>query len=409
MDSSDNTSREQQRQRNPSRRTRRWLPYAGISSLAAIIIAGLWPRAVPVEIGRVTVGALRTTVNEEGKTRIRQRFVVSAPATGQLRRIPFKPGAKVESGMTVVAVIDPVSPVLLDARTRSLAEARRDTAAANVEKAHAAHAFASSEFRRIEKLYAENTVSSQEFETAQWREATSDNDVAATTSALREAEAELTEFFDVTNGGTNSVRRPIEVKTPASGHILHVFEESSRAVTVGTPLLEIGDRTDLEVVIEVLSRDGAAITPGTKVELDQWGGDEPLGARVRIVEPAAFTKISALGVEEQRVNVIADLDAPPEQRSGLGDNFRVEARIVTWETDQTIKVPTGAMFRRGEEWAVFVVSNGRAELRTIEAGRSNGVETQVINGLKEGTEVILYPGDRVQHGQRLKSLQISTL
>lgn len=399
-------NRESTRKRNPSRQ---WLPYAGVTSLAAIIIAGLWPRAIPIEIGRVTVGALRTTVNEEGRTRIRQRFVVSAPATGQLRRIPFKPGLMVESGATIVAVIDPISPALLDARTRSLAEARRDTAAAYLEKAHAAHTFALSEYRRIEKLYAENTVSSQEFENAQWRETTTGKDIAAATSAVREAEAELAEFPEVPNRNTNSVHRPIEIKAPGSGHVLHVFEESSRAVSVGTPLLEIGDRTDLEVVIEVLSRDGAAIIPGTKIELEQWGGNEPLGARVRLVEPAAFTKISALGVEEQRVNVIADLDAPPEQRFGLGDNFRVEARIVTWETNQTIKVPTGALFRRSEDWAVFVISNGRAELRMIESGRSNGIETQVIEGLKEGTEVILYPGDRIQHGQRVKSLQISTL
>jgi HlyD family secretion protein len=159
-------------------------------------------------------------------------------------------------------------------------------------------------------------------------------------------------------------------------------------------------------VIEVLSRDGAVIVPGTKVELEQWGGGEPLAARVRLVEPAAFTKVSALGVEEQRVNVIADLLTPPEQRRNVGDNFRVEARIVVWETSQTLKVPTGALFRRGQQWAAFVIANGRAQLRTVKAGRSSGTETQILEGLQAGDEVILYPGDRVRDGQRIRPIKI---
>lgn len=374
--------------------------------LIGIIVAGLWPRAVPVEIGKVLIGPLKTAISEEGKTRIRQRFVISAPTTGQLRRIPFRPGAKVEAGVNVVAVIDPITPVLLDARTRSLAEARRDTATANLEKARVALAFASSEFRRIEQLYGQRTVSVQEFEVAQWREKTSGKDVAAAESALREAEAELEGFTSDSAGTTDKSRDPIEIRSPVTGQILRVFEESSRAVLGGTPLVEIGDPSDLEVVIEVLSRDGAAIAPGTKVELEQWGGSEPLEARVRLVEPAAFTKISALGVEEQRVNVIADLVAPPERRSGLGDNFRVEARIVIWEENQTLKVPAGALFRRGAEWAVFVVSDGRARLQAVKAGRSSGVETQVLEGLKDGDDVILYPGDQVRDGQRIARLRI---
>lgn len=392
--------------RTQKKSRRPWIPYVGGLCLIGIIVAGLWPRAVPVEIGKVLIGPLKTAISEEGKTRIRQRFVISAPTTGQLRRIPFRPGAKVEAGVNVVAVIDPITPVLLDARTRSLAEARRDTATANLEKARVALAFASSEFRRIEQLYGQRTVSVQEFEVAQWREKTSGKDVAAAESALREAEAELEGFTSDSAGTTDKSRDPIEIRSPVTGQILRVFEESSRAVLGGTPLVEIGDPSDLEVVIEVLSRDGAAIAPGTKVELEQWGGSEPLEARVRLVEPAAFTKISALGVEEQRVNVIADLVAPPERRSGLGDNFRVEARIVIWEENQTLKVPAGALFRRGAEWAVFVVSDGRARLQAVKAGRSSGVETQVLEGLKDGDDVILYPGDQVRDGQRIARLRI---
>lgn len=391
----------------PNRHTRRWLPYAGAVVLVALIVAGLWPKPVPVETARVTRGTLRATVNEEGKTRIKQRYLISAPVTGQLRRIPFRAGAEVQAGQTVLAVIDPLAPAMLDARARAQAEARRDTAAANFEKSRATHTFTASELRRFEKLYADKTVSVQELEAAQMREAAAAKDEAASQSALRQAEAELAEFTSSDTGG-NSVRPPTEVKTPISGRVLRVFEENARVITAGAPLLEIGDPADLEVVIEVLSRDGAAIPPGTKVELEQWGapGASDLQARVRLVEPAAFTKVSALGVEEQRVNVVADLLTPPDQRRNVGDNFRVEARIIVWEADQALKVPAGALFRRGNEWAAFVLAEGRAQLRPVKVGRSSGTETQVLDGLKEGEEVILYPGSRVQDGQRIKPIRI---
>ena len=394
------------RRNNANRHTRHWLPWLGALALVGLIVAGLWPRPAPVETARVSRGAVRATVNEEGKARLRQRFVVSAPVAGQLRRIPFKAGAEVESGKTVVAVIDPLSPTMLDVRSRALAEARRDTAAANLEKARAAHKFADSERKRFEQLYSGKTVSIQELESVQWREVSAARELTAAGSALRQAEAELAEFSALTTNGTNELGAPLEVRAPASGRVLRIFEESARPVTAGLPLVEIGDPTDLEVVIEVLSRDGAAMGPGTRIELDQWGGSEPLAARVRLVEPAAFTKISALGVEEQRVNVIADLLTPPGQRRNLGDQFRVEARIIMWEADNVMKVPGGALFRRGQEWAAFVVEDGRARLRPVKAGRSSGTEVQVLDGLKEGEEVILYPGDRVKDGLRVHPVKV---
>ena len=381
---------------------RRWLPYLAAAVLVALIVAGFWPRPVPVETGRVAVGRLRSSVNEEGKTRIRQRYTVSAPVAGQLRRIPFKAGAEIPSTDTVVAVIDPTSPALLDARARSLAEARRDNAAARLERAQAQHKFAGSELRRNEKLFEQKTVSAQEFEQVQWRETSAARELVAAEATLREAEAELIEFTHPS--GTN--RPPVKLCSPVVGRILKVIEESTRAVLAGTPLLEIGDPTDLEVIIETLSRDGAAIQPGTPVELEQWGGAEPLKAVVRYVEPAAFTKISALGVEEQRVYVVADLLTPAPQRGNLGDNFRVEARIITWQNDQALKVPAGAIFRRGEQWNAYVVVDGRARLRPVKVGRSSGVEVEVLEGLKEGDEVILYPGDRVKEGLRLAVVKL---
>lgn len=388
-----------------SHRTRRWLPYGGAVVLVALIVFGLWPKPVPVETAAVVRGPLRVTVNEEGKTRIKQRYVISAPVTGQLRRIEFKAGAEIKPGQTV-AVIDPASPALLDARSRTSAEARRDAAAANLEKARAARSFNDSELKRFEKLSIEKTISPQELEAARFRDASAAKEEEAAAGALRQAEAELAEIFS-SAGDTNSACLPREVKAPAGSHVLHVFEENARMVAAGTPLLETGEPTDLEVVIEVLSRDGAMIQPGAKAELVQWGGGTPLDARVRLVEPAAFTKISALGVEEQRVNVIADLLTPPEQRSGVGDNFRIDARIVTWEAADVLKVPVGALFRRGEQWATFVIQAGRAQLRTLQAGHSNGTETEVLDGLKAGDKVILYPGSRVRAGDRVKPITIT--
>jgi HlyD family secretion protein len=394
--------------RNKMHRHKRWLPWLGAALLVALILLGFRPQPTPVEVTKVVQGKLRATINEEGKTRIKQRYVISAPVTGHLRRIPFKAGTEVVAGQTVLAVIEPVTPVPLDARNRALAEARRDTAAANLEKARAAHKFAASELQRFQKLYEEKSVSPQEFEPVQWRETAAAKDRAAAESALRQVEAELAEFAVASEGATNTVRAPIEIKAPASGRVLHVFEESSRNVSAGTPLVQIGDPAELEVVIEVLSRDGAAIRPGATVELEQWGGIGSLEAHVRLVEPAAFTKVSALGVEEQRVNVIADLVTPFEERKNLGDNFRVEARIVVWETDRALKAPAGALFRRGADWAAFVMDGGKAELRRVEVGRSSGSEMQILDGLNEGEDLILYPGDRVRAGQRVKPIQIST-
>jgi len=388
-------------QRAAKRHTRRWLPYAGAVVLVALITAGLWPRPIPVETARATIGTLRATVNEQGKTRIKQRYVVSAPVTGQLQRIPFKAGAEVHAGQTVVAVIEPVSPTLLDARTRVATEAKRDTALANLEKARAGQRFAASDLRRFEKLHAEKMVSVQELEIVQLREASATKEQAAAESALRQVEAEMAEFAGNAPTGTNTLLDPVQVKAPATGSVLHIFEENSRVVAAGTTLMEIGDPLDIEVVVEVLSRDGAAIPPATPVELEQWGGGEPLKAKVRLVEPAAFTKISALGVEEQRVNVIADLLTPPDQRRNVGDGFRVEARIIVWEAPDALKVPAGALFRKGEQWAAFVIADGRAQLKIVKAGRSSGTETQVLEGLKQGEEVILYPGSRVRDGQRV--------
>lgn len=383
----------------------RWLPALFVLGLLVALGFGLRPRAAVVETARASTGPLRATVSEEGKTRIQQRYVVSAPVTGQLRRVPFKPGATVAPG-AVVAVIEPMAASPLDPRSRALAEARRAAADAALAKSRVSYELATNELRRMQKMFAEKTVSTQDLEAVQLRETAAARDVAASEGALRAAEAEL---IDPTAAGAGSgavATKLIEVRAPAGGRVLHVFQESERPVTAGTPLVNLGDPTDLEVVIELLSRDAAALRPGAPVELEQWGGPRPLDARVRLVEPAAFTKISALGVEEQRVNVVADITTPLAERETLGDNFRVEARVVVWEEAKVLKVPVSALFRRGPEWSAYVVRGGRAELVPVKAGRSSGTETQVLAGLSEGDEVILYPGDRIKAGVRVKPVKI---
>jgi len=390
----------------------RWIPYALGVGLVALIVLGLRPQPLPVETAPVVIGPLRATVSEEGKTRIKQRYVVAAPVSGQLRRIGFKPGAEVEAGVTVVAVIDPLPASPLDERTRALAEARRDTARVQVEKSRTAHELARNELRRIRQMFDANTVSPQEVESAQARETAAARDAAAAEGALRSAEAEL--LASGSGGGPGSGRAandqptpaPVEVRANATGRILHVFQESTRAVAQGTPLLEIGDPADLEVVVEMLSRDGAAIAAGAPVSLEQWGGPTALAGRVRLVEPAAFTKYSALGVEEQRVNVVVDITSPREQWRSLGDNFRVEARVITWESDRVLKVPVSGLFRQGNAWAAYVVRGGRAEIVPVQAGQSGGGEMQIEAGLQEGDAVILYPGDRIKPDQRVKPTKV---
>jgi HlyD family secretion protein len=378
----------------------RWLPYILGVVFAALLVAGLRPQPVSVETAHAATGPLRATVSEEGKTRIKQRYVVAAPVSGQLRRIPFKPGAEVVAGETIVALIDPLPASPLDERTRALAEARRDTARVQVEKSRLAHELARSDLGRIQQMFDARTISPQELEAAKLRETSAARELAAAEGSLRGAEAELLA------GTTAAAPAPVEVRANASGRVLHVFQESARAVAQGTPLMEIGDPANLEVVVEMLSRDGAAIGAGARVVLEQWGGPRPLEGRVRLVEPAAFTKYSALGVEEQRVNVVVDITSPREEWRSLGDNFRVEARVVTWESDRVVKVPVSGLFRHGNGWAAYVVRAGKAELVPVQAGPSGGGEIQVIHGLGEGDEVILYPGDRIRAGQRVKPTKV---
>jgi HlyD family secretion protein len=376
--------------------------------VVGLVVYSFLPKPVAVDLAKVTRGSLRVTVDEAGKTRIRERYVVSAPLSARLHRIAFRPGDAVEAGKTLLATLDPMDPVLLDARAQaeskarvSAAEASKRRAESNVERARAAETFARNELARTRRT--KEGSSSHELEDAAYKERAALEDVHGADFALiiadfelKQAQAALIRTQPTSPGEADSWR--MEIRSPISGRVLNVYQESAVAVTPGQRLLELGDPTDLQVQIDVLSRDAVKVRPGMKVLLEHWGGGEPLQAHVRLVEPAAFTKTSALGVEEQRVYIIADFDDPPEKRPTLGDSYRVEARIIVWEGTDRSKAPTGALFHHGEGQAVFVAQEGKAVLRPVRVGRTNGLETEILDGLTEGESVIVHPGDTVKEG-----------
>ena len=402
--------------RNGGNRGRRYLPWIGAVLGAALVVAGLWPKPLPVEVATVSRGDVLVTVNEEGMTRVKNRYVISSPVAGQLQRIDWKAGAIVKAGETVLATLETSGADLLDVRGQAQAEARvraaesnRARAQAQLEQAKAGATLASSDLKRFQGLAERGAISQQDLESATMRD-------SMTTQQMRAAEfGEQVSNFELEQAralllrgqpGGNIDQAPLVITSPVSGRALRVFQESSRLVPGGLPLLEVGDPTDLELRIEVLSRDGVAILPGARVIVEQWGGVAPLEARVRLVEPSAFTKISALGVEEQRVYVVADFVSPVEQRPTLGDNYRIEARVVVWEGRNVLRVPAGALFQRGGKWQTFLVVGGKTTVRMVKTGRTNGLETEVVDGLREGDRVVVYPGDKVAEGSRVREISV---
>lgn len=396
-----------------SPKRRRW-PYVAGAALVALLLMGFWPKPIAVEVARAVRAPLQVSVDDEGQTRVKNRYIVSSPVAGQLRRIDWKPGATVEAGTTVLAVLETAGADLLDARSLAQAEARASAASANreqadavVARARANAALAHADLERAKQLFERGGISRQEMEQATMRDTAAAEEGRAASFAFQVAiheEAQARALLVRGKPESNAASEPLRVTSPVSGKVLRVFQESERLVPAGFPLLEVGDPTDLEARIEVLSRDGVAIRPGATAWLDQWGGREPLRARVRLVEPSAFTKISALGVEEQRVYVIADIVDPVERRPTLGDAYRVEARVLLWEGENVLQVPAGALFQRGNDWHTYVVEGGHARERPVTVGHSNGLQTEITGGLAEDTSVIVYPGDRIADGVRVKSL-----
>jgi HlyD family secretion protein len=390
------------------------LVYAGLVLVAAALLGyAFWPPPAEVEIARVERGRLEVTVNEDGKTRIKERYVVVAPLGGELLRVQLHAGDRVQTGETILAVIQPSDPTLLDARAHSEAEARVRSAEARLQltqairdRVRASYAYAKSQYARAERLLPTKAVTQEEYDEAAHQLRTATEDVRAGEFGVKIASHELelarAALTRTRSNDQTSVSR-LEIRSPIDGEILQVFRESEGAVAPGAQLFELGDRRDLEVEIDTLSSDAVRIPLGAKVYLEHWGSAEPLLAQVRLIEPQAFLKVSALGVEEQRVNVIGDFTGPPELRARLGDGYRVEARIVISEADNVLKLSAGALFRYDGGWAAYRIVDGRAVLTKVEVGPSNGLETEIKRGLQEGDQVVAYPSDQVHDGVRVVS------
>lgn len=384
---------------------RRLIPWLIVGALIALVAMGLKPKPVEVETGIVARGPLTVRVSEEGKTRIRNRYVVAAPLAGRMRRVPLKPGDEVKAGETILTSIEPVAAPLLDPRAKALAEAilatreaARSRAAEALKASESAKLMADANLDRIQSLKG-GAVSQADRDRAEMEGSMRSADVRAAEFALKAAEHEIAQAHAALERPAVTVEgNAFDVKSPVSGRLLNVMLESETVVTAGTPIAEIGDPVDIEIEAEILSRDAVAMKPGDSVSIEQWGGPQPLEARVRRIEPAAFTKISALGVEEQRVYVLCDLVNPTEQAKALGDRYRVEVRVAVWHSDDALVVPAGALFREGNQWKTFVFRDGKAQSVTLEAGKTDGHFTEVISGLTAGDEVLLHPPDTVKDG-----------
>ena len=389
--------------------------------LALVVLASIFairPAPIEVDLASTTRGELVVTVDEDGQTRIRERYVVSTPLAGRLVRITLKPGDAVEAGKTLLTTLEPTDPQLLDARTRAQAEARVNAAEATlnqtqslVEAAIKRHELAVADAERASRLFKKNGTSPQNHDHAQFE---AQNAAVALSSAqiavqIAEFEAEQARAALLIAGDGDGSSPPSDhsyrfpISAPIDGRVLRVFQESSTVVQAGARLLELGDPRDLEVAVDVLSSDAVNIRPGAEVRLEHWGGDRPLSGKVRLIEPSAFTKTSALGVDEQRVWIIIDLTGPPESRTTLGDGYRVEARITTWRGSDVTKIPAGALFRTApDSWAVFVADGDVARSREVTRGQSNGIETEILSGLAPGEQVILHPSDQIEDGVTIR-------
>lgn len=401
------------------RKHTRWIS-TSLAALAvgAALAAAFWPRATLVDFGAVTSGPMVVTIDEEGRTQVSEPYVVSTPVAGQLQRVTVNPGDPVERGKTVVAQMRPTNPSALDVRTReqamaavTAAEAALRVAKADLNAAIANRDLAESELARAQQLAASELTSPAALDRANqtFRVADAGVDTAEAAISMREADlanarATLIGFDDIALSAAigAGASDDIPLRSPADGRILRIIQQSETTLPAGAPIMEIGDiEGQLEVVVDLISSDAVQVKVGDRVIVENWGGRADLAAEVIRIDPFGVTKYSALGVEEQRVPVTIAFTGDPAERSALGHGYRVETRIVTWETDSATIVPSGALFRRDGGWAVFTAEDGRARLRPITVGHDNGIEAEVLEGLTPGEEVILYPSAAIVDGARV--------
>ncbi len=376
--------------------------------VAAILAAALWPDTTEVDAVPVTRGPLQVTLDEDGDTRVRERFVVSAPVAGRVSRIELEPGDTVTAGKTVLARITSADSPLIDPRTRTELTAALEATDAAVGQARAVRARTTAELdrarttlRRQQELMKAGAIASDNLESAETAVMTMEESVRAAEFAVARAEHErdLARARLQAPGGTGRV---VTIVAGVSGVVLRRLRESESVVPVGEPLLEIGDPARIEIVADLLSTDAVRVAPGQRVLIEQWGGGTTLEGRVRRVEPSGFMKVSALGVEERRVNVIVDVAGDVAAARALGDGYRVEVRVVVWEQADVVTVPVGALFRRGEGWAAFVVDGDAVHLRSVELGQRSDTTAQILAGLSPGQTVVLHPPDTLADGGRVR-------
>jgi HlyD family secretion protein len=396
----------------------KWVKRGLLGLLALALVGGLvyafLPRPVAVDLAPVERGPFAVTITEQGRTRVKDRYVLSAPLSGYLERMELEPGAPVEQGQVVARLVSLEAP-LLDPRSRAqgqaqvrAARAARQRALAEVAREREALSLARSELRRQRMLAEEGVIPRRTLELTEAEVRTREQALASALAGVRIAEQELemaraalarmTRGDEAVGGAGLEEDEVLEIRAPVAGVVLKVLRESAGAVAGGTPLLEVGDPTRLEVVTDVLTQDAVRIAPGARVRILHWGGGHALEGRVERVEPSAFTKTSALGVEEQRVNVIISLEEPLERRRALGDEFRVETEVTLWEGEDVVTVPESALFRSGEGWAVYLAEEGRVRLQPVEVGERSGLRAQVLEGLEPGQRIITHPGESVREG-----------
>ena len=384
-----------------------WRAMAAVAVVLVILGVAVWPESIEVDVARLVRGPLQVTIDEEGETRVRERFAVSAPVAARLQRIELEPGDPVVRGKTVLARLTPAEPTLLDTRTQAELTAAVEATRAAVGQARAERGRAAAALDRVRSLLRRQqglaeagAISRDELEQTQTAQRTAEEAVRAADFNVNRAEYDL-QFARARLQQPSSGGRAIEIVSPIDGIVLKRIRESEAVVQAGALLIEIGDPRQLEVVADLLSTDAVRVPPHAHVLIEQWGGGHTLEGRVRRVEPAGFTKISALGVEEQRVNVIVDFVDPTTATRALGDAYRVEVRIVMWEEPDVLKVPVGSLFRRGDSWAVFRNEGGRVRTQPVEIGQRNSMEAQVTKGLDAGQAVVLHPPDTLRDGVRV--------
>lgn len=391
--------------RDPLKKLRRAAPWLAALGAVAALALGLRPAPVEVDAAPVARGPIRVTVEGTGRTRVRDLYVVAAPVPGHLERVARREGDPVRAGETV-AWVAAARPTPLDPRTRAELRARLDAARAAEAEAAAAAARgrataeqAERDAARARQLAAGGSLSRADAEGAELARAARAEEARMAASAVRRAAGEAEAARAALAGAEARSGERVALRAPASGVVLRVHRESEGPIAAGTPILDVGDPGQLEAAIELLTTQAVRVRPGAAVELVRWGGDVPLSGRLERVDPAAFTKLSALGVEEQRIHAVV-LPAGAGW-APLGDGFSVEGRITVSERAGALLVPAAALFRDGERWAVFVVERGRARLRHVELAETTSSEAAVQAGLREGERVVLHPSDRVSEGARV--------